>query len=53
MNTRTYFEHVAGQPELDVVPWQEEEPGEITVEERALTPEEFEAIRRQIEARAA
>jgi hypothetical protein len=44
---KSYFEHVEGQTELEVVPW--DDPEEITVVERQLSPEEFEAIRRRIE----
>lgn len=43
----TYFEHVARQPQLELVEW--DDPNEITVVERQLTPAEFEAIRRQLE----
>ena len=44
---KSYFEHVEGQTELEVVPWSD--PEEITVVERQLTPAEFEAIRKRIE----
>jgi hypothetical protein len=45
----SYFEHVEGktQPDLEVIPW--EDPTEITVVERELTPEEFERIRQRFE----
>jgi hypothetical protein len=43
----SYFEHNAGQPQLDVVEF--EHPEEITVRIVTLTPERAEQIRRQIE----
>ena len=43
---KTYFEHNAGTPELDVLEWEDQE---ITVEERALTEDEITMIRKQVE----
>lgn len=48
MKAPSYFEHVEGQPQLDVVPW--EDPEEITVIERALTQEEVDRMRAQFES---
>jgi hypothetical protein len=44
----TYFEYIERKPQLDMIEW--EDPEEITVVERKLEPDQYEAILRQLEA---
>ena len=44
---KSYFDFVSRETNLELVPW--DDPEEITVIERQITPEEFERIRQMFE----